>query len=328
MAPCPFRGGSRRALPARLRAAASLACSVPDLRASHLAARRLSPRPSRTRRAAQMRRPGRVLVRLRLFPRRTLLGRRGLSRRALAAWLAHPLRHDRSARWHGIVLRGGRGACHADVVARSRKSLRPRHRLRIRRVRARPCLDRASLEPRGLLHPRRRRDDANRLAVRRLCLEPTRRALVRKPGRDRSARGLAARRWQRHDRSRGLTPPSTQRRRFVGRTKTRSRRQRWHRHQGAHRPGRHRSGREMAAREQRRDFHRLSQSHQVRRARAHRHRPRGLARDGGAVSSRRFSRGAVAHRRGAARRDLALRRLRAPRRGARCARRADCHPYL
>ena len=33
--------------------------------------------------------------------------------------------------WHGIVLRGGRGACHADVVARSRKSLRPRHRLRI-----------------------------------------------------------------------------------------------------------------------------------------------------------------------------------------------------
>ena len=85
-----------------------------------LAARRLPPRPCAARRAAQMREPDRLLVRLRLFPRRTLLGRRGLSGRALAAWLADPVRHDRAPRRHGIVLRRGRGARHADVVAGSR----------------------------------------------------------------------------------------------------------------------------------------------------------------------------------------------------------------
>ena len=42
-----------------------------------------------------MRGAHRVLVRLRLFPHRTLLDRRGLSGRALAPSLAHPVRHDR-----------------------------------------------------------------------------------------------------------------------------------------------------------------------------------------------------------------------------------------
>ena len=70
-------------------------------------------------------------------------------------------------------------ARHADVVAGHGPRVRARHRLRSRRVCPRPCPDRAALEPRRVCAARQRRDDAARLAVRRLCLESARRAPVR-----------------------------------------------------------------------------------------------------------------------------------------------------
>ena len=112
--------GARRALLAVFAGAISVLAFAPvhawpvlflSFGAARVAARRLPRAPCRAWRPAEMRGIHRVLVRLRLFPHRTLLDRRGVPGRALAPWLAHPLRHDGVARRHGAVLRGGRGAC-------------------------------------------------------------------------------------------------------------------------------------------------------------------------------------------------------------------------
>src|SRR5680860_1481467 len=66
-----------------------------------------------------MRRAHRLLLRLRLLPRRALLDRRGFPGRAVAAWLVDPLGHDGDAWRHGAVLRRGGRSRHGDVAARA-----------------------------------------------------------------------------------------------------------------------------------------------------------------------------------------------------------------
>ena len=111
----------------------------------------------------------RILLRLRLFPRRTLLGCRGLPGRTVAPWLAASLRHDGSAWRHGALLRRGSRACHAPLGAGTGTGVRACDRFLPCRVRPRPRADRVSLEPPRLQPPRQLAADAACRALRRLC---------------------------------------------------------------------------------------------------------------------------------------------------------------
>ncbi len=138
----------------------------------------------RARRASEVRRPHGLLVRLRLFPRRTLLGRRGLPGGTVTAWMADPLRDDGVVRRHGAVLCGGVRACHGAVAAATGARLRAGARLRPRGVCARPCLHRASLEPDRLRAPAGGRHDADGRVAGRLHAQPPRRVAVCRTGSD------------------------------------------------------------------------------------------------------------------------------------------------
>src|SRR5680860_1903636 len=94
-----------------------------------------------------MRRAHRLLLRLRLLPRRALLDRRGFPGRAVAAWLVDPLGHDGDAWRHGAVLRRGGRARPGLVAARAGPGIRPGDWLWPRRIRPRPRAYRAPLEP-------------------------------------------------------------------------------------------------------------------------------------------------------------------------------------
>src|SRR6478736_4535513 len=161
----PARGELGRHLRTRLCPAACLAGAVLELRPVRLAARRL---PRKAWHAAPLCHAYRILVRLRLFPHRSLLDRRSLSGRALAARLAHPLRHDGARRRHGSVLCRRCGACRNPVAPRRGKGFRGGNCLRPRRVRPRPRADRAALEPRGIRARRNPSHDAGSIDLRRL----------------------------------------------------------------------------------------------------------------------------------------------------------------
>ena len=119
------------------------------------------------------------------------------------------------------------------------------------------------MEPGRLRPARQRRDDAARLAVRRVRLSLLAVLLFASPAAIFTPSRIAGREVARHDLPRWRSAHRARRRRLVGRAEARRRREREHRHPGQDRAGRHRSGREVAPREQRRDLHRLSRSHQV-----------------------------------------------------------------
>ena len=266
--------------------------SVPHLRASHLAARRLSPRPSRARRAAQMRRADRVLVRLRLFPRRNFYW-------VAEAFLVEPWRHGWLIPFVMTALPAGMALFFVAAATLAMLMWWPGMARAFALAIAFGLAEYArghvltglpwNLVGYALLDSGGMMQLASLFGVYALSLLAV--LLFASPASIITPSGSRSR-WPQHGLPRWPPAHRAWRRRLVGRATTRSRRQRRHWSPGAHRPGRHRSGREMATREQRRDLHRLSQPDQVGVHWAQRHFPRRVAGDGGAVPSRQFSRSA------------------------------------
>ena len=178
-----------------------------------------------------------VLVRLRLFPHRTLLDRRGVPGRAMASWLAHPLRHDRFAWRHGAVLCRGCRACHDAVAAGPGPGVRLGDSLRPRRVRPRPYSHWIALESLGLRACRHAPHDAGGRPFRRLCLEPLGGITLRQSLRHLGAARLRARAVQRHCVADARLLCCACARRGMGRGAASERRYGEHRRAASHRAG-------------------------------------------------------------------------------------------